>query len=362
MMGVMIGGGRRLVGAASALVAVAGLVWTAPQAPASTSPTVGCGAAAQSVITNDYETSARDIYAGELASPEVSADLGHVTSSTALASAVASGSQALVHAATHKIVYTPLWHIVRLRVLSNSGHVLADVGGPYILAPVRGQIRYHGTVVGSFVMSVQDDLGYEKLVTRFTALPIEIYRSGAPLMGIGFPRAEVPSSPPADGTPITVGGVASVSLSYSVLAFPSGTYGVLLAIPAASAASAAASCAEVNAETYGEISVHLAALLDLRSAAKFYVSFDHEFTTDSLTFVRSGSRQLASSDGLAGPASIPDRGSVTYDGQSWLAYSFRARHHIQVSLLFPDTTSSTGTTGTTGTSGPSGPSGTTGSS
>ncbi len=353
----MIGGARRLVAAASTLVAAAGLAWVAPGVPASTGASVGCGAAAQSVITTDYGTSARDIYAGELASPEVSADLRHVTSSTALASALAGGSQAMVHAATHKIVYTPLWHIVRLRVLSSSGHVLADVGGPYILAPVSGQIRYHGKVVGSFVMSVQDDSGYEKLVTRFTALPIEIYRSGVPLMGIGFPRAEVPPSVPANGTPVTVGGVDSVWLSYSVLAFPSGTYGVLLAIPAASPASEAASCAEVNAETYGEISVHVAALLDLRSAGRFYVSLDHDFTTDSLTFVRAGSRQLASSDGLAGPASIPDRGSVTYDGQAWLAYSFRAKHGIRVCLLFPDTASATGTTGASGATGQSGATG-----
>jgi len=77
----------------------------------------------------------------------------------ALASAVASGNPAMVRAATHEIVYTPVWHIVRLRVLSTSGQLLADVGGPYVLAPLTGQISYQGKVVGSFVMSVQDDLG-----------------------------------------------------------------------------------------------------------------------------------------------------------------------------------------------------------
>jgi hypothetical protein len=350
--------------AASAIVAAAGLAWVAPAATLTASPNPGsaCGTAAQSVITTDYETSARNVYQGELVSPEVTADLRRVTSSTALRRALASGDRAMVQRATHKIVYTPRWHIVRLRVLSPSGRLLADVGGPYVLAPVTRQLTYHGAVVGSFVLSVQDDLGYEKLVTRFTALPIEMYRSGAPLMGMGFPTTGVPPTVPADGTAITVNGVASVTVSYSVLAFPTGTYRVLLAIPAATAALRAASCAEVNAETYGEISVHVAALLDLRKDAGFFVTFDREFTANSLTFVRRGSNQLASSDGLPGPPAIPSRGSVHYEGETWLAYSFNARRGVRVSLLFPDTAPGTGSSGPSGPSGATGPTAATGAS
>ena len=40
-----------------------------------------------------------------------------------------------------RIVYHPFWHIVRLRVLDASGRVLADFGGPDVIAPVSGTLR-----------------------------------------------------------------------------------------------------------------------------------------------------------------------------------------------------------------------------
>jgi hypothetical protein len=200
-------------------------------------------------------------------------------------------------------------------------------------------------------MSVQDDLGYEKLVTRFTGLPIELYRNGTPLMGRDIAPRQAPEHLPAQGTPITVSGAKFVTLTYPVLAFPAGQIEVMLAIPAASAALGQASCAEVNAQTYGEISVHVAMLINLRDSAGTYVMLDHEFDPDKLTFVRSGSMQLAGSDGLPGPAAIPDSGSVSYEGHAWLVYSFLARHSTRVYILFPDTTmGGTGASGSTGTS------------
>jgi hypothetical protein len=142
-----------------------------------------------------------------------------------------------------------------------------------------------------------------------------------------------------------------VTLTFPVLAFPAGQIEVLLAVPAASAALGQASCAEVNAQTYGEISVHLAMLIDVRNSAATYVMLDHEFDPDKLTFVRSGSMQLAGSEGLPGPAAIPDSGSVSYEGQAWIVYSFLARDSIRVYILFPDTTAgATGASGSTGAS------------
>jgi hypothetical protein len=335
----------------AAVAAAASLAWVAPALSDSTTDAAGCGAAAQSIITAGYQDVTHTIYSGELDSPEVTDDLGHVTSASNLASAVAHGDRALVRAATHKIVYTLHWHIVRLRVRSRTGQVLADVGGPYVLAPVSGQIAYRGSVVGSFLMSVQDDLGYEKLVTRFTGLPIEFYRGGKPLMGRDFPAREVPPQLPSDGTPISVNGVRSVTLSYPVLAFPAGKVEVTLAIPAANAAQEQASCAEVNAQTYGAISVHLATLINVRKKPNAYVLLDHQFDPDKLTFVRIGSTQLAGSHDLPGPSTIPLSGSVSYDGQDWLVYSFIAKPAIRVYLLFPDSTpAGAGATGATGAS------------
>ena len=73
------------------------------------------------------------------------------------------------------IVYTPHWHIVRLRVMQGT-RVLADVGGPYVIAPVTGTLEQHGRTLGRYVMSVQDDTGYVKLVSRFIGVPVELYR------------------------------------------------------------------------------------------------------------------------------------------------------------------------------------------
>jgi hypothetical protein len=316
-------------------IAAAGLVWVVPALSDSTSGTADCGAGAQAVITAGYQAATHTIYAGELASLEVTDDLEHVTSSNRLASAVAGGDQAAVLAATHKIVYTHHWHIVRLRVLSSDGRVLADVGGPFVLAPVRGQITYHSAVVGRFVMSVQDDLGYEKLVTRFTGLPIELYRNGSPLMGRDFPRREVPPHLPLQGTPIRVNGVLSVPVAYSLHAFPAGTIDVTLAIPRASAALEATACLGVRARTYAGIAVHIAALLNLRTAATAFMTLEGGLDAGNLIFVRQGQTQLASSDDRPGPPSIPLSGRLGYARRSWLVRSFLAAGSVRVYLLFP---------------------------
>ena len=343
---------KRLTAALAAAGVAAALTYAEPALSAPATATGVCGAAAQGVVNTAYSTATHAIYKGELASHEVTADLHHVTSATDLASAVAAGDATAALTATTRIVYTPVWHIVRLRVLTRSGQVLADVGGPDVLAPVTGDITFHGKVVGSFVMSVQDDLGYEKLVTRFTAIPIELYRGGAPLMGLDFPASQAPASVPPEGTPLTVNGVKSVSLSYRLLAFPTGTIQVLLAIPAASAALRQSSCAQVGADSYGTISVQLADLINLRKHAVPFVDLDHEFNPVELTFVRAGSSQLASSGNLPGPASIPDSGSLSYNGQNWIVYSFQARHGVHVYMLFPDTSvpggGSSGQSGSTG--------------
>jgi hypothetical protein len=333
----------------AAIVATAAMLAGSPAFAQSTTGTA-CGAATQNTVTTAYETTARDIYGGELGSPEVTADSGHVTSATYLASAVAAGNVPAIVAATHKIVYTPRWHIVRLRVLSSTGKLLADVGGPDVLAPVTGKLSYRGKVVGSFVMSVQDDLGYEKLVTRFTAAPIELYRGGKPLMGRDFPAAEAPPRVPPNGTAITVSGKRDVAAVYRVSAFPAGKIDVLLGVPRAYAALATSSCVAVNAYAYGTISVQIAKLFSLPTAVTTYVSLDHEFDSTKLLFVRQGATQLASSDDQAGPISIPVSGDVSYDGQDWLVFSFQPLPGMRVYILFPDSEPAGGPTGASGSS------------
>jgi hypothetical protein len=314
----------------------------------STAPVQACGTATQGIVDTAFESTARTIYLGERGGAEVTADLGHITSASYLAQAVADNDVAATVAATHRLVYTRHWHIVRLRVLSEAGGLLADVGGPSILAPVRGKITYQGSVVGSFVMSVQDDLGYEKLVTRFTGLPIELYRHGAPLMGRLWPASEVLLQPPADGTRVSVSGVRSVTVAYDVSAFPIGVTRVVLAIPQASAALASDSCVVVNELTYGRIARTIAELFDLPRTAENFVMLDDQYDTTKLIFVRAGSNQIASTSGQAGPATIPTSGTIDYDGQTWIVYSFvpvTPQSRVRIYLLFPDAAPTTGSTG-----------------
>src|SRR5664280_2765608 len=123
--------------------------------PAGRSGAEACGSASAAAISAVDGAAARHMYAAELHGGEVRADIGRVTGSQGLLSAMAGSNPAAVQAAVHGLVYAPHWHIVRLRVLKG-GKVLADVGGPYIIAPVTGTLRWHGRTVGSYVMSVQD--------------------------------------------------------------------------------------------------------------------------------------------------------------------------------------------------------------
>jgi hypothetical protein len=229
--------------AACALLAAGGASATAKSAGNA------CGSATAGVIDGIDDGIAHQIYDEELMSEEVSADVYRVTSSTALASAVADGDPATVRAATHAIVYTPVWHIVRLRVLSSSGQLLADVGGPYVLAPLTGQITYQGKVVGSFVMSVQDDLGYKKLVNHIVGVPIEEYLHGKPLIGT---FEHPPSSPPPSG-PLTLDGVHYDVDSYTVRAFPTGELRIVVLVPSPSESLSATSCQAVRLATHAAI-------------------------------------------------------------------------------------------------------------
>lgn len=313
--------------------------------------TVACGTATASTVIANDEWATKVIYDDENHGWEVSADAAHVTGATDLITAVADDDAAATLRAVTRIVFTPHWHIVRLRVLTRSGRLLADVGGPYVIAPITGKLESHGAVVGTYVMSVQDDVGYEKLVTRFTHLPIELYRDGRAIMGRNWPQSQLPASLPADGTTITVGAVSSEIASFGVNQFPSGTARVVLAIPKPSAALATQSCPVVSARTFGAIAEDIAELFDLPASFKSRVPIDQEYRHfvdveigfgPKYVFVRDAESQVA--DTLASaPARIPTSGSFVYDGQSWNVFSFEPVSPTRIYLLFPAAASGAGT-------------------
>ncbi len=82
---------------------------------------------------------ARRIYDQELSSVEVRSDRSQIESFQPLLAALAGGDRAAVGEAVTSLVFSHT-HVVRLRVSTPAG-VLADVGGPYILAPLSGALR-----------------------------------------------------------------------------------------------------------------------------------------------------------------------------------------------------------------------------
>ena len=309
------------------------------------STTAPCGAATATTVQSVVASVATNIYRGELIGGEVFANAARVASSARLLAAVASGRRSAVYAAVHALVYHPIWHIVRLRVLDAAGRVLADIGGPFIIAPVPGVLRSGGRTIGSFVMSVQDDVGFTKLETHAAGDPIGIYYHGGLVASLG---AHFPTLPPTAAT-LTVGSVAYSVVDETFNAFPKGTLTAVMLVPPPPAAWASQACIAVTTAEIG----HVAKLLSARfhpldaSYAKF-AQVVHD-DTGAAVILRIGSRPIAGSQGI-GPPVIPLGGPVTYEGKPFWVFSFAPTPPARIYLLIavPTSTTTSATTTSTG--------------
>ena len=186
-----------------------------------------CGAAAAQTAARTVVLAAEAIYRLELNSVEVRADRREVEGYEPLLSAVAEGNRAAIAKAVTQLVYSHT-HIVRLRI-THGGTVLDDLGGAYSIAPVSGQLRLHGHVVGGYLFSVQDDVGYVKLETRYIGEPM-LMRSGAgeiPVEGVVRPGSR---AIPDDG-PVTYRGTREQAVSFTAEGFPASRLKVTLLVP-----------------------------------------------------------------------------------------------------------------------------------
>jgi hypothetical protein len=93
----------------------------------------------------------------------------HAEKDPAFRAAVVAGDPAAVRAAVVGFFKDKHFHIVRGRVWSGT-HLINDVGGPYVLSPAVGTI----TGAGRFMLSIQDDTGYIKLLHRFTGADVTL--------------------------------------------------------------------------------------------------------------------------------------------------------------------------------------------
>jgi hypothetical protein len=181
-----------------------------------------CARTREGTVVNTLRRVAKLIYLGETGVQAVH-EIHRVQGDRELLTAVAARNPV----ATRRAIYRVLnQHIVRLRV-SAAGRLLADVGGPYVLAPLSAPLVLHGRRIGGFILSLQDDAGYLKLTRRLAGLRVLMYMGSRLVMSsIGAP----PPGLPAEGT-ITDAGHSYGVFTLHLRSFPGGPLRVVLFAP-----------------------------------------------------------------------------------------------------------------------------------
>jgi len=184
-----------------------------------------CGRTREQTTVNTLGSIAKLIYSGEIG-PRTRPQVRRVEHDRALLRAVVAGAIIPIRIADADLLSQ---HIVRLRVLAADGSLLADIGGPYVLAPVPGTLRSGGRRIGSFLLSIQDDEGYLRLTRRLAGLRVLMYM-GATLVknSLGPNPGGVP-----DSGPYTYRRARYQVVTLNAQAFPAGplTIRVLVPIP-----------------------------------------------------------------------------------------------------------------------------------
>ncbi len=166
------------------------------------------------------------IYGEELHSPVVAKTVKHIEASKAFQQAVSAHDPVATRNAIVGFFKEHI-HVVRVRVSTGAG-LLVDVGGPYVLAPVKGTVRSNKKTVGTFEMGIQDDAGYLKLAHLFTGAEVLMRKGSHQIMGTITPG---PATVPDRGT-ISYGGRTYEAYSFTGTAFPEGQLRISLLLPA----------------------------------------------------------------------------------------------------------------------------------
>jgi hypothetical protein len=181
-----------------------------------------CGSSANATVADTLERIARLIYVSE-GGAHALAQVKRVQHNRALLQAVAAHEPEATRLAIDKLLNQ---HIVRMRV-SSGDQLLSDVGGPYVLAPVRAPLRLHGRRIGSLVLSIQDDEGYKRLAERLAGLDVLMYMEGQLVKNSLGPE---PGQVPASGPYVYRGHRFDVYTLHAE-AFPSGPLRIVVLIP-----------------------------------------------------------------------------------------------------------------------------------
>jgi hypothetical protein len=188
-----------------------------------------CGRNPEETATDAIGAVAMKIYREEQSGPATRAVVRDFERSRAFQRAVASDDPAGATEVIDAFFKTTL-HVVRVRATLGE-KLVVDVGGPHVLAPIRGDVRNaKGHVVGHFLLSVQDDLGYVILTHRFTGAQVFLYEDSTHPEEIVGSASPAPLSVPTRGT-VVYDGARYRAYSFNAEAFPKGTLRVSLLIP-----------------------------------------------------------------------------------------------------------------------------------
>ena len=181
-----------------------------------------CGRTEQDTLTNTLRQIASLIYIGEIG-PRAEHEIRRVQGDREMLRAVAARNPRATKLAIDKVLNE---HIVRLRV-SAAGHLLSDVGGPYVLGPRTAPLTLGGRTIGEFVLSIQDDAGYLKLTQRLAGLRVLMYMGSRLVMNSISP---VPAHVPAEGL-ISDAGHSYRVFTLHLRSFPGGPLRVVVFVP-----------------------------------------------------------------------------------------------------------------------------------
>lgn len=189
-------------------------------------PASACARTAAETAANAIGAAAERIYRDEQSGAQTKAVVRDFERSRPFQEAVAGNDPSATEAAIVAFFKSTL-HVVRVRATLGE-KLVADVGGPHVLAPIRGDVRdANGRIVGHFLLSIQDDLGYVILAHRFAGVQVFLSQGGRPLLASTSPA---PSTIPASGE-VLYKGIPYHAYSFTAEAFPTGALQVRLLIP-----------------------------------------------------------------------------------------------------------------------------------
>ena len=124
-----------------------------------------------------------------------------------------------------------------------------------MIAPLHGSLELGGQVVGSYVMSVQDDYGFTLLETHAVGDPIAVYYDGKDVAWKGgtFPGAAADRPDPDPRRDHLHGAHRTYN------AFPTGTLEAVILVPPPAPSLDALPCVVVRADEIGRVAEMLSA-------------------------------------------------------------------------------------------------------